>query len=266
MRSIPAHLLQLSLFAALLAGCNLAVDLENHPYPLPYEPLPEPDAGQADVEEEDGTRAPRIGSRLLISELMIRPGPPPDSTLELGEYIELYNAGDVAIDPRNLVIEILETNDRIYVDRLVASPEEEAVVSGLKMIEPGEFFVFVREDHDHYKITADLPDGTFYEYGRWHRSIPLSNFSRTLRLIELYGDFRTFTHHQVGWRDGFLVDLDGVSTVRLDIRQNIAFGLRPGVTDPVEARRPENWCYHLLGFGSGPLLGSPGKPTPSSCL
>jgi hypothetical protein len=250
-----------------LSACHLSIDLEDYPYPLPFEsPDLGEDAQDAEISPDSDVPDPTPGPLLLFSELMIRPSSPPGSQDELGEYIEIYNAGDVPIDPRDLVIELRETNDRIYVDRLVASPEEEAVVAGLRDIQPGEFFVFLREDHPHYQITAQLEEGMYYEYGRWHRSIPLSNSSLTLRLIEFHGEFRFRIHHEIGWRDGFLVDIDGISSTRLDIRENIGFGLRRDIQDLDSARRPEHWCYHLLGFSDGPLLGSPGVPSPTSCL
>ncbi len=269
------HLISRTLVPALclaligLSSCHLHVDLEDHPYPLPFEPPDEPDADPSveDVPElPDDADTPSRGPALLISEVMIRPSTPPVSPLELGEYIEIFNAGDVPIDPLDLIIEVVETNDRIYVDRLVSSPEEEEIVTNLKPIPPGGFFLFLREDHPYYDITDHLDEGTYYEYGRWHRSIPLSNFSRTLRLIEVQGELRFRIHHEIGWRQGFLVDLEGISSTRLDIRENIAFGLRSGVDEREDAERPDSWCYHLEGFSSGPLLGSPGRTSPASCL
>lgn len=260
----------LSLAAALLlcGGCNLAIDVEDHPYPQPFVEPPEEDAGTVkDVETDTADASPPTkGPVLLITELMIRPSTPPGESQELGEYIEIYNAGDEPIDPRDLMIELLETNDRIYVDRLISSPEEEAVVTGLRPIEPGGYFIFLRQDDPYYEITESLEEGTYYEYGRWHRSIPLSNFSRTLRLLELRGEFQFHIHHEVGWRQGYLSDLDEISQTRLDIRENIAFGLRPDITDAVKAADPNNWCYHLQRFSDGPLLGSPGRRTPDTCL
>lgn len=253
------------MLVAMTWSCHLGIDLDDYGYPIPFDPGPsEADVGfEDDVDIDEG---PSLGPILLITELMIRPSPPPGSTQELGEYIEIYNAGDEAIDPRDLVIEIIETNDRIYIDRLVSTTEEAAVVSSLKPIEPGQFFVFLRQDHSYYGMSDVLETGRYYEYGRWHRSIPLGNFSRTLRLLEIRGEFEFHIHHEVGWRQGSLVDLDGIYTSRLDIRENIALGLRPGITTTKQAADPANWCYHLQRFGDGPLLGSPGRRTPESCL
>lgn len=253
------------IFLLLLStGCNLSIDVEDHPYPDAIISDPEDAGNPPDARAPD--TGPTQGPILLITELMIRPTPPPDFSQELGEYIEIYNAGDEAIDPRDLVIELLETNDRIEVDRFVSSPEEEAVVAGLQPIEPGEFFVFLREDDPSYQITDSLEEGSYYEYGRWQRPISLTNFSRTLRLVEIRGEFQFHIHHQLAWRQGHLTDLDEIFPTELDIRQDIAFGLRPSITTAEEARDPANWCYHLQTFSSGPLLGSPGRPTPASCL
>lgn len=256
------------------SGCHLAFDLEAYPYQTVEQENEETGNQGAegysevdldadgDADDEDA----REGPKLLISELMIRPSSPPASGVELGEYIEILNVGDEAIHPREIIIEILETNDRISIDRLISSPEEEAAVASIKAIEPGEYFVFVRTDDPFYEIVPELRPGSFYEYGRWHRSVSLSNFSRTLRLLEVEGDFGFKIHHEVGWRQGFLSDIDETSPVRLDIREDIALGLRPGVEDEEEARDPVNWCYHLNRFSGGPLVGSPGRATPQSCL
>ena len=255
----------LLLLSTFVGACNLAIDLESYPYPAPFVADPfEPDASiQEDVFSEP---EPRLGPQLLITELMIRPSTPPDSNVELGEYIEIYNAGDESIHPRDIVIEILETNDRIYVDRLISSPLEQDAVNALQPIEPGGYFLFLRQDDPYYQITDVLKRGSYYEYGRWHRSITLSNFSRTLRLLEVRDDFSFQIHHQLRWRQGYLVDLDEDSPLRLPIREDIAFGLRPSVDDPAAAADPANWCYHLTRFSDGPLLGSPGRRTPDNCL
>ena len=265
MTRLLSGLLFLLSLAGFQIGCNLLIDLESYPYPLPFpdDPLP-PDAGiEADIFDDP---QPRQGPQLLITEVMIRPSTPPDSTSELGEYIESQNVGDEPIHPRDIVIEILETNDRIYVDRLISTPEERDVFDSLQPIAPGAFFVFLRRDDPYYQITAELPKGSFYEYGRWHRSVSLSNFSRTLRLVEIQDEFSFQIHHQIGWREGYLVDLSGQSHLRHPIREDIAFGLRSGISDPDDAADITNWCYHTTRFGDGPLLGSPGRRTPDNCL
>lgn len=243
-------------------------DLDSYPYPVA---LPD-DLNQNEAVDEDGDadepdeEVLREGPRLLITEVMIRPSPPPHSHVELGEYIEVKNVGDEPIHPRDIVIEVLETNDRIYIDRLITSPEEEEAVSSIGLLYPGEYFLFLREDDPFYGITDVLAAGTYYEYGRWHRSISLSNFSRTLRLLEIKPNFTFEIHHEIGWRQGFLSDLEEISPIRLDIREDIAFGLRRGVEDPEAVGDPANWCYHLQRFSDGPLVGSPGRRTPDSCL
>lgn len=268
-RSKTSTLTTALLIILSLAGCHLSIELDDYTYPHSEPDQDINDTSDArpapDADVEQTPTKPR-GPQLLITELMIFPSPPPGLTAEFGEYIEIQNVGDTTIDPRSLVIEILESNERIAVDPIVASPEEEAVVQGLRPIKPGDFFLFLRADDPYYQITDNLEPGTFYEYGRWNRSISLPNQSRTIRLVELREDWRFIVHHEVGWRQGSLVDLSERSQIRLDLRKDIALGLRPEITTTDEAADPRNWCYHVLSFSSGPLRGSPGGPTPEGCL
>ena len=267
--SVPQTLSVLSIVAVtaavgILAGCNLDIDVDDYPYSDDAGSTADLDAGSPDADTD--VAEPAIGPRPLISELMIEPSTPESTDERIGQYVEIYNAGDEAIDPTDLIIEVLETNDRIRVDTLVDSDEEADVVDGLTEIGPGEFFVFVRrDDPDFYQITDDLDDGSYYEYGRWHRTIALSTGSQTLRLLELHSPTEFEVHHEIGWREGALIEPDETVSGK-NIRRDIALGLDADVDDGDEAADPANWCYHLHRFSDGPLLGSPGRPSPDSCI
>lgn len=248
-------------------GCNLAIDLDDYPYTAlsPDSDLPADtgaDAPAEDTELADTPDAPPGQPVLAFSELMIRVEPPPGESQELGEYVEIVNLGDAPIDPRGVVIEILETNERIEIDRLLDSPKERAVVEALEPIAPGERFLFYRRANDHYVIEEVLDPAASYEYGRWSRPVGLSNFTRSMRLIELQGEFGFVIHDEVAWREGALVDPAGEIGAGRELRENVAFGLRPGERS---GREPTAWCYHRELLSEGPLFGSPGQPTPASC-
>jgi len=256
-----------SLICALASlGCNLALDLDDYPFTA-IDADANLDAGDLDdattdndVSEDDVGPAPR--PQLAFSELMIRVEPPPGESQELGEYVEIVNLGDGPIDPRGVVIEILETNERIEIDRILDSPKERSVVEALQPIAPGGRFLFYRRANAHYAMDDVLDPSASYEFGRWGRPVGLSNFSRSMRLIELEGEFGFVIHDEVAWREGALVDPSGEVAVGRELRENVAFGLLP---DRDSGREPSAWCYHRETFSEGPLMGSPGGPTPASC-
>ncbi|RDV38155.1 hypothetical protein DV096_10095 [Bradymonadaceae bacterium TMQ3] len=264
----PLLWLVLCLSLTWATGCNLAIDLEAYPYTAlqPDTDLPADAGADAPVEDTDSPDIPDADPlarpALAFSELMIRVEPPPGESQELGEYIEIVNLGDAPIDPRGVVIELLETNERIEIDRLLDSPKERAVVEALEPIAPGEHFLFYRRANDHYVIEENLDPTASYEYGRWSRPVGLSNFTRSMRLIELEGEFGFVIHDEVAWREGALVDPDGEIGTGRELRENVAFGLRPG---QISGREPTAWCYHRELLSEGPLFGSPGQPTPASC-
>ncbi|MBA2661614.1 MAG: hypothetical protein H0U74_04925 [Bradymonadaceae bacterium] len=256
------------------------INTANHPY---LYTIVEPDEDVVELPEDvlddvvepeeaghdaDVTPIELLGPKLIFTELMIRPSQPPHSTQELGEYIEIKNIGDSPADPRKIIIDLIETNDRIEVDRVASSQAERIVLQGLRPIEPGGYFVFVREDSDFYQISFHLAQGSYYEYGVWSRQIGLSNQTRTLSLLYEAEEFEFVKQDEVGWRDGSLVDLSGRTPVGLEILRDIALGLRADkeYLDGKDRGEPANWCYHVAAFAPGPLYGSPGAATPGDCL
>ncbi|MFU8805010.1 MAG: hypothetical protein ACNA8W_14450 [Bradymonadaceae bacterium] len=276
---IPSHLshrlrgfLILCTALACAMGCNLPFDLSDYPYPTPIDPadvdtpLQDTSSDGHGADGEDVPPAPQLGPKLIFTELMIRVSPPPDSFQELGEYIEIKNVGDAPADPRHIVIDLLQSSERINVDRIIDSEAERIIVNGLKAVPPGGYFVFVRDDSDYYGITKDLAPGTYYEYGVWNRPIGLPNFTHTLRLLYEVGPFVHEQHDEVGWEQGHLIDMTGVSTENLQIHEDIAMGVRNHRESAKANSDPANWCYHVLPFGEGFLYGSPGRPSPENCL
>lgn len=250
-------------------GCNLPFDLADYPYPMRIDVPDEKDAFISDTPGpniETGPPLPQLGPMLVFTELMIRTSPPPNSFQELGEYIEIKNVGDAPADPRRIVIDLVESSERISVDRVIDSEAERLIVTSLKPVPPGGYFVFVRDDSNHYGITQNLSPGTYYEYGVWNRSIGLPNFTRTLRLLYEVDSFVHEEHDEIGWAQGRLIDLRGESGESLQIIEDIAMGVRQGRESAKANSDPANWCYHVLPFGEGPLYGSPGLPSPDNCL
>ncbi len=239
-------------------GCHLSIDLEAHPYA---------DEAGDDVGPDGADASQPVGPKLLITELMLRPAPLPGGDERLGQYIELFNAGDEPIHPADLILEVLETNERIFVDLDAdGDPHAQAAADAVRPIEPGEFFLFIGEDDPHYGITDHLSPGSFYEFRRWGSTVELSATRQTLRLLELRGEFEFRIHHQVGWRQGELTDLSEQSEETVAILENVGLGLQAGITDVGQASTPENWCLHIERFGEGPLYGSPGAPSPDRCF
>jgi hypothetical protein len=264
-----AAALGIAAWAMATAGCHLTIDLEDYPYPITIwqEGPVDEDVWDTALPDEDTTPStPQLGPMLVFTELMVRVSAPPDSFQELGEYIEIKNIGDAPADPRRIVISLVESNERILVDNVIESDAERFVVQTLKPIQPGGYFVFVRNDSPYYGITRQLSPGSYYEYGIWYRSIGLPNFTRTLRLLYRVDEFIHEQHDEVGWRQGQLVDLTGENSATLAITEDIALGVRPGFENAKANTDPANWCYHVLPFGEGPLHGSPGQASPERCL
>lgn len=249
----------LPLLLVLAAGCNLTLDVDAYPYDGA-------DAGaDTATDSADGSTDP-VGPRLLMTEFMLRPQGRADDGQRSGQYIEIYNAGDEAIDPRQLVIEVQETNERILIDVDGDDSDAADAADAVAPIAPGEFFVFIRRDDPTYEITAELADDRYFEYGRWGDDVELSATRQTIRLLEMRGEFEFRIHHQAGWRQGRLVDLSEKSSTTVAIAESVGLGLLSDIDDVEDAADPDNWCLHIERFGQGPLYGSPGQPSPSRCL
>ncbi len=273
-------LLTVCLLAAA-AGCNLTLDVEEYPYRAAGDVDGQTDATVADAEPDaadttdsadaaDGTDGPDADSKpgephLIFTEVMPDVSTPPETSVELGEYIEVKNVGTAPADPRRIIIQLAGSNRRIQVDAFPTDPEERRVFEALEPIEPGGYFVFVREDHDYYGLTDDLPPGSFYEYGRWFDAVPLSNSSRRLQLAYRAAEFELEAHDAIEWASSKLIDPNGDSTATLPVREDVAWGVHPDHEDPASNDDPAHWCYHADTVGAGVVQASPGAATPSDC-
>jgi hypothetical protein len=270
-------------------GCNLNLDLDEHPYRDRDSALiadatdtavedardtTEPDAttDTAVVDVADGgddaidTAKPSGKPYLIFTELMPDSSSPPEDSTEYGEYLEIKNVGTAPADPRRIIIQLSGSDRRIQVDPFPAGDEEREVFEGLQLIEPGEYFVFVRQDDPHYKLTNRLDDGTFYEYGRWFDAVPLSNSSRRLQLSYRASEFNLVAHDAVEWASHRLIDPTGDSNATLAGREDIAWGVHPDFEDATGNNDPANWCFHVDALLASPVKASPGAPTPANCV
>lgn len=278
------------LLGVVASGCNLTVDLEEYPYRSRGDAfLVDDGSDAADVSDATDTtdtrrdvaadtsdardttditdEKPPTGKPFLIfTELMPDTSTPPDESTEFGEYIEIKNIGTAPADPRRIIIQLGGSNRRIQVDPFPSEDAEREVFDGLQWIDPGEYFVFVREDRDYYKLTAELEAGTFYEYGRWFDAVPLSNSSRRLQLSYQAAQFHLVEHDAIEWAGGRLIDPTGESTATLGGREDAAWGLRRDFEDAQKNDDPANWCFHATSLPDSPVMASPGQPTPTDCV
>jgi hypothetical protein len=148
--------------------------------------------------------------------------------------------------------------ERIQV-ALPATEEEREAVEALEMIEPGDYFVFVRFESDVAPVSEVVPASNRYDYGRFASGPSLPNFvDRRLELT--YADERTPEPFDVvRWDLGALVAPDG-SGEGLVFPEDVSVGLDPSFEDPAANDDPKKWCLSTESIGSGTALGTPGAP------
>ncbi|QDG50660.1 lamin tail domain-containing protein [Persicimonas caeni] len=275
------------LLGLVASGCNLAVDVDEYPYRgrgdafLVEDTTDTTDITDTSVQDGGDTsdtadtidpqditdEKPPSGKPFLIfTELMPDSSMPPDESTEYGEFIEVKNIGTAPADPRRIIIQLGGSERRIQVDPFPSDDAEREVFDNLQWIEPGEYFVFVREDRDYYKLTAELEAGTFYEYGRWFDAVPLSNSSRRLQLSYKAAEFHLVEHDAIEWAGGRLIDPTGESIETLGSQEDVAWGLHRDFEDAQENNDPTNWCFHVTPLTDSPVMASPGRPTPTDCV
>jgi hypothetical protein len=281
----PLRWLTVCLLFVAASGCNLTLDLEDYPYEGrgdvedaasdTIEPTDTSDAADSHTEDARDTAGdtfdatdvpPEERPTLIFTEVM------PDSSVEggagsveYGEFIEVKNVGTVPADPRRIVIELEDANRRITVDPFPADEREQQVLDGLQPIQPGEYFVFVRQDSDYYNITAGLEEGTFYEYGRWNEQIPLSNSERSLTMFYRLSEFEAFVTDKIEWVSRSLIDPSLQTPTNREIREDVALGVQEISESQSGNDSPANWCYHAETLPDSPVKASPGGPTPATC-
>ena len=280
----------LALLLALLAvGCNLTLDLAEYPYRGPADLSDTAirdaadagdtstadtsggqDGGDADTSPTDVRDEQKPGGKpfLIFTELMPNSSVPDGANPgeELGEFIEIKNIGTAPADPRRIVIKVSGTNRRIQVDPFPSPGEESEVFDNLEPIAPGEYFIFVREDSDYYKLTSGLKVGTYYQYGTWHDPVPLSNSSRRLQLAYNSAEFQLIEHDALEWASHRLIHPEGSTDATLAMKEDVSWGVQQGFEDARENDSPKQWCYHVTQLADSPLKASPGEPTPTDCV
>jgi hypothetical protein len=201
--------------------------------------------------------------KLRFTELLVDSSP--DNSMELGEYIEVTNVGTAPVNPRFIQIDLVGSSMQIGVDLTPDDMNEQKIFNEIKMLMPGDSFVFVRQDTPMYRITQGLEAGTFYEYGRWNSgtNIGLSNDARTISL--LYPDPETMLpmeHDRLTWHNKQLVEVNTmVSDSPLPIEENIAWSLDPLRYDYGPPSDASDWCYDPGRLtGTRLVRGSPGRP------
>lgn len=253
---------------AMMAACNLTLDLDDYPYEAAQDAVDSVSDVDADGDIRD---AADIDARdearpiLIFTELMPDSSTDGTSSVEYGEFFEIKNVGQAPADPRNIFIKLEDGDREIAIDTIVFDEREQAILDELKPIAPGDYFVFVRQDDDYYRITADLAPGTFYEYGRWNDQVPLSNRERSLTLIyKVNGEDPTVTD-RVEWISGSLIDPSLVTNTTRSMREDVSIGVQAISESQADNNSPTNWCYHVNPLSGSPVRASPGRPTPADC-
>lgn len=283
-RSLTARPITAAALAILLAGCNLSIDLDDYP----YQGIPdaqdasdsvsdvtdttdsvdtrEVDASDTASDTSDATDTePSDQPVLIFTEVMPDSSVEGAGSVEYGEFIEIKNIGEAEADPRRVAIELEDANRRIEVDPFPSDAEEQTVLDELQPIQPGDYFVFVRQDSDYYRITTDLEAGTFYEYGRWNEQVPLANTERKLTLFYRRSEFDAVVTDRLEWVSRSLIDPSLETPATREIREDVALGVQEVSESQTGNNSPSNWCYHADTIEGSPVKASPGGPTPATC-
>ena len=259
--------------ALALGGCNLAINLDDYPYQGVVADLSAPDLPVVEDMPEDmpvvedmpeDMRIP-IGPvptpDVIITEVMVDTSSPEgSSTLEPGEYIELYNRGPLPALTSRLFLELdLVTNNKVFIPNT-------AIPAPPSAIQPGEFFVFVRSDDADYGVVPHIATNRYYNWGDLNSSLALSNSGRTVSVkyrVDLQDPSKDELLDQVSWFRGRLPEPgEQAEVMGLNIQENLSISLRADQYNATIARRaePASWCYdQSASLGMVGLLGSPGK-------
>lgn len=263
--------------ALLLSGCNLAFDLEDYPYqgPLVVELDLGDDATSTDV-GPDAAPGPDVDSEpdipdlpvgepnLVITEVLIDTSQmEPGIIGELGEYVEVKNVGDGPADPRNIsfTLENVATSARTSISvPLPSSTEQVKTYSGLKMIAPGEYFVFVRYTTPDVPLDDLLESGRYFDWGRYGQEASLTNSGERLLLLRYFDGQDLTEFDRLRWRSGVLVDSIGSDEVTQPIVEDTSLSLLSEFERPELNDDPDVWCLETQAVADGsPVQGSPGQ-------
>ncbi len=263
----------LAAMALLAAGCNLDLDTEEFPYRVPL--VIDDDSGNNGVvpDANNTTTTPDMGMEedmapagtpvLMFTEILINTSIMDSSVAlgELGEFIEVKNVGDGPADPRAISMRLTnidnETSGDIFVATAV-SQEQLEIIRGLRQVEPGEYFVFVRHTTTDVPVMDVLDPGKGYDFGRYGEGVPLSNSDE--RVLELrYNDGENIiTADRLRYRNGNLIAANGDAGDSLAYPEDVSLTVRPDSEQPDQNDTPAGWCLSADTFGESIVLGSPG--------
>lgn len=259
-----AHIATGSLTVLLSAGCNLSVPASDFPYEGPFLVI-FTDAGEPPQDAEpapDVEESPDEEPELLITEVLVHSSSSELGLGEIGEFIEVRNVGEGPADPRNITLLLVDPSApggvpaRIQVARPTTA-EEVKIVSGLQLIEPGEYFVFARYESPAAPISAGLEPGTWYDYGRYASGPTLSNDQPRVLELRYISGIDVVHFDSVRWEGGELRPLDDAGP-GLAYPPDVSIGVRSDAEDVVGNDDPQNWCLSEPFIADSEIRGTPG--------
>ena len=285
--NISTFLVLLTGAAGFLSACNLAIDTSAYPFersividtdtdgldggmkPDLSHDMPHDAPRDADeLPDGDAPDIPQGEPELIFTELMVDTDDDSLSPItgEFGEYIEVKNIGDGPANPRNIIFQVRSvTNDstkEIYVS-LTLTPEHRAAYEGLELIEPGDYFVFVRYEVPGVPLSENSKmEGKFWDYGKFGSGdVSLGNSGeREIYLQYIDDDGNTIDFDYLRWSSGKLRAADDADMSSLAIVQNHAWSVKQNSETSSANDSPANWCEEVEPVSGGTFLGSPGRP------
>ena len=265
-----------------LSGCNLSIDTDAYPYQRltivedtgvdeGTDTSMVADSGQdMDVIEQDMGQDVAVDMEpvgepdLMITEILINTSE--INALgngEVGEFIEVKNVGTAAADPRKVSFQITSDTggaQTISVPNPTTSDQLE-VYEALHLIEPGDYFVFVRFVTDGMPLADVLPVGTYFDYGQAGITVALANSGERVLTLQ-YFDGRTIRpHDSVRWSANALRPSDAsMGEPSLDILEDVSMSVGRAFETPVGNNDPSAWCNEITEVaGPETFFGSPGQ-------
>ncbi len=230
----------LILLGVTLTSCNLAIDSDAYP----YEPI-----------TQIGISAPEIIFTEILPWSSITAGV---STDERGEFIEIKNVGNVAIDPEDIFIEIRDSQDGDPIQTIeVIKPRSQAALEAteaLRPIEPGSYFVFIRYQTERSPLTIDA--SKFYDYGEFGEKIELDQSEERFLSLSYREENRIVVSDQLSWETNqFRANRSGALEMEVD-RSIVLDQSKENNEDNNEV---SNWCLEKNFAQLGGINATPGK-------
>lgn len=230
----------LVLFGTILTSCNLALDSDSYP----YEPI-----------KKVGVSAPEIIFTEILPWSSVNVGILED---ERGEFIEIKNIGNVALDPQDIFIEIRDSKNGNPIQTIeVIKPRSEAAIEAteaLKFIEPGAYFVFIRYQTE--KSPLDLDASQFYDYGEFGEKIELDQTEERYLTLSFRGEEGIIVSDRLSWKaNQFRANESGELAMEVD-RSVVLDRRKENNQDNNEV---SNWCIEKNLAQLGGINATPGK-------